>query len=266
MTAPNLSEPPKPPETPGSSGPVGGTPPAPTEWRVPDTDPRVWARGKTASEILNLTEQAVGAVQQLSQQPAYQPPPPQPAFDPMQVRDDDYVDGRTLKTYLQTVANPVAQRFQQVDHSLAQFAEQQVRSKYADAFARYGPEIVPLVANIPPHARTVDNLSMAVELVLGRHIQDERRLAQAEVAPPMDPTGRSYGAPGSPASLAPGRLGRVTESDELPADYRDLLKQKNITDETVREFCAMQGISLQQWVDTAKKHNMNVITERGRRG
>ena len=225
----------------------------------------MWARGKTASEILNLTEQAVGAVQQLSQQPpAYQPPAP--SFDPHNVRDDDYIDGKTLKTYLQTVANPVAQRFQQVDHSLAQFAEQQIRSKYADAFARYGPEIVPLIANIPPHARTVDNLSMAVELVLGRHIQDERERARAEVAPPMDPTGRSYGAPGSPQTLAPGRLGRVTESDELPADYRDLLKQKNITDETVREFCAMQGISLQQWVDTAKKHNMNVITERGRRG
>lgn len=261
MTVPNPSEPLAPPETPALSAPPGGVP----EWRVPETDPRVWARGKTASEILNLTEQAVGAVQQLSQQPpAYQPPAP--SFDPHNVRDDDYIDGKTLKTYLQTVANPVAQRFQQVDHSLAQFAEQQVRQKYQDAFQRYGPEIVPLIANIPANARTVDNLSMAVELVLGRHIQDERRLAQAEVAPPMDPTGRSYGAPGSPASLAPGRLGRVTESDELPADYRDLLKQKNITDETVREFCAMQGISLQQWVDTAKKHQMNVITERGRRG
>jgi len=261
MTAPAPTGTPESPSTAASSAPPPLPPPAPTEWRVPDTDHRVWARGKTAAEILNITEQLSGALQQQQ----YQPPPVQTqSFDPSQVRDDDYVDGKTMRTYLQQVANPVVQRFGQLDQNLAQFALDRVKDRHADAFKRYGPEIDVLISRIPPEGRTVDNLTLAVDLVLGRHIEDEKRRYASEVGAPMDPTGRSYSASGQHTS-APGSLGRVTESDALPADYRDLLKAKNITDETVREFCAGQGITVAQWVEQAKKHNMGVITERSRR-
>lgn len=270
MSAPNQPENTPPPGTPGSSAPTGGTPSAPTEWRVPDTDPRAWARGKTATELLSLTDQAIGAYQAMHAQMTAPPPPPppQPSFDPNQVRDEDYVDGRTLKQYLATAAAPFQQGFQSVHESLAQNNLAQVRAKHPDAFERYSGEIMDLVARIPASSRTLDNLELTVELVMGRHVRDEAKRLASEMAANYDPTLRSSGGAGTnmPGS---GRPGPVTASDELPADYRDLLKQKGIDDRTLAEFFGSQGMGPEQqreWFEKAKKHNVNVITERSRRG
>jgi hypothetical protein len=266
---------PSPIEMPSSTATAGlSTPPtsAPTDYRVPETHPNPLFRGKTYAEILSIGDQLSGAVVQQHQQlqdyqaRAYQPPPPQaPAFDPTTVRDDDYVDGRTLKNYLAQVAGPVQQGFQSVYGNLAQHALSQVKAKYPDAFQRYGQEIDNLARNIPVEGRNLDNLSAAVELVLGRHVKDEAtRLAQ-ELAAQQDPTLRG----GTMSSTGPGLSVGASWRDELPSGYRAILDQKGINDETIREFFRTNSMTPEQqkdWFDRAKKHNSAVITERSVRG
>ena len=266
MSAPNLPENTPAAGSPGSSAPPSGTEPA-KEWRVPENDPRPWARGKNAAELLSLTDQAIGYLQaQQAQQPAYQPPPP-PVLDPTQIRDDDFVDGKTLKTYLQQVAQPVQHGFEHVYSNLASNALNQAKAKHSDAFERYGGEIQDLVQRIPLASRSLDNIELTIDLVMGKHRHDEAKRLEAKFA--GDPTLRGSSS-GNYGISANGQVGGPTvKSDELPPDYRALLERKGLNDEKLREFFVTMNMGpddQKKWWDQAKKHNMNVITERSSRG
>jgi hypothetical protein len=264
MSDPNPPVPPAAPPLPASSAPPGGQ--EPREWRVPDTDPRVWARGKNASELLSLTDQAIGYAQAASQQ--YQPPPPPPtqSFDPRDVRDEDFIDGKTLKNILATASQPYQQGFEQVWGNIASNNVSQIRSQKREAFERYGHEIQPLIDKLPLPARTLDNLALTVDLVMGRHLQEERKRWEDESR--GDPTLRGGSAPSLLGGSSPSS-GPLTKSDELPADYRAMLERKGIDDRKLEEFFVTMNMGPEdrkKWFETAKKHNMNVITERSSRG
>ena len=61
-------------------------------------------------------------------------------------------------------------------------------------------------------------------------------------------------------------LFRSLESEELPADYRNLLKKQGITRDTVREFCRSNGMTEDQWIAMAKNTGDAIITEGARGG
>src|SRR5688572_11949900 len=94
---------------PGTTSPPT-SPTAPSEpWRVPMTDPRVWARGKTAEEVLGVadtlnttldnfvrTGQTPQPTQPQYQQPQYQQPTQQ---QPPQLGSEDLVTGAHLQEW-----------------------------------------------------------------------------------------------------------------------------------------------------------------------
>lgn len=209
-------------------------------------DPRVWARGKTASELLSVGDQAVNALYQVATLPqqAYQPPAPRGE----EIRDDDIIDGARLKQFAAQYAQP------QVDpgtqSQLAQLALSQVQGRHAKVFERYGPEIMGEVAKLPMGLRSVDNLETIVSLVRGRHVDElAEELARTKFANTAGLSARSNGsAPGYP-----GASGSLLESDELPTMYRERLKKAGLTDAAVRSFCVSSGQDYHQFIRDAKK-------------
>lgn len=239
------------PSTSASSTPpgTGATAPPAEPWRYP-ADPRypqyLW--GKTADEAAQLANQMYGALVTAASQPQTAQPS---TTDP---QDEEFVDRKSLRQF----AMPFQQSLGQMYVSMAQNNVDRLRDKFPRAFERYGPEISSLIAGMPVESRTLDNLEAVVTFVRGRHVEDEAKSLAQEMASQFDPTARSLGIGGS----VPGSPGPLTASEELPVEYRNLLKEKGISEDTIREFCATQGISVKDWYEKAKKHNVNVISER----
>lgn len=229
---------------PGSStAPPSGTP----VWRVPETDPNPWARGKTAEELLGLSKQMYQGLEQLaSQPPAYQPPA-QPGFQ--LPNDDDIVDGKTLKAMLAAVAAPQPDPYQQ--QSLAQLAYGQVRQMEPKVFQKWEPEVLTQLNKMPKNLWTVDNIALVVKMVKAEHVDElASERADALIAQKGFST-RTTGA--APNGQGHANSETSLESDDLPTDYRDRLKRAGVTMETVRSFCAANGMTVKQWFDSAKK-------------
>lgn len=240
-------------DSPVSTDPNGSspTPPtgqgtAPTEYRVPMDDPRVWARGKTYAEILNVGDQAVNALYQVATMPQQQYQPPAPRGE--EIRDDDIIDGARLKQFAQQYQQP--QTDPNTQSQLAQLALSDVRGRYAKVFEKYGPEVMGEVAKLPVSLRSVDNIETIVSLVRGRHVDElAEELARTKFANTAGLSARSNGsAPGYP-----GTNGSLLESDELPTAYRERLKKAGLTDAAVRSFCASSGYDYQTFIKDSKK-------------
>jgi len=237
------------PLTESSTAPQTGTPPAPTEWRVPQTDPRVWARGMTADELLNVGNQMYAGLSQMASQPVqtYQPPA-QRQNDFALPGDDDVVDGKTFKQALASVAGSLQQTQGNADQ-LAQMSLSMVQNRYAKVFAKYGPELMTEINKLPRSMWSVDNLGMAVEIVQGRHVEDLAKDMARDLAANFNLSARSDGASGGNGAAS----GFSLESDALPADYRAKLAKQGVTMEMVRSFCSANGMTVKQWFDSAGK-------------
>lgn len=207
-------------------------------------DPRVWARGKTYQEVLEVGNQAVNALYQVAsmpQQPAYQPPRQD------DIADDDIVDGRRLKQFAAQYQQP--QTDPNLQSQLAQLALSDVRNRHPKVFDKWGPEVMGEVAKLPPGMRTVDNLEFIVKIVRGNHADElAEELARTKFTNNAGLSVRSNGsAPGYP-----GTNGSLLESDELPTAYRDRLKKAGLTEQAVRSFCASSGYDFKKFVSDAK--------------
>ncbi len=219
------------------SGSPTSEPRAPEPYRFPDTHPKVWARGKTAEEVLALTEQLDQTLQQVTRQPQVQPPAP-PQKQGFDIGDDDYVQGRQVKQILEHYQNrpdPYAQRaFQAASETALRVLEQNASNK--EPFERFGPEIRATVAQMPPETRTLDNLQAAVDYVVGKHWRDlVASEAQRFVA--ENPTMRSTGGAGSGSHIPNTQrdLG-VLENPAIPEDQRHRLKALGLTEHQITEF------------------------------
>ena len=236
-----------------STAPPTGTPAAPTPWRVPMDDQRVWARGKTAEELLNLTDQTVSALQQIATQPRYQAPQQAaPTEDPFaNLGDDDIVDGRTLKAIAQRAQAP-QQADPNVAAQMAQLALGQARQKHKDVFDRYGAEVMSNLNLLPHNAWTLDNLDRVAKLVKADHLDDFVESKAREMAASQGFTVRTTGAAsGYPG--APGSGALSLESEELPAKYREALQKAGVTEAVAREFCRAEGLDFGTWLKQAAK-------------
>lgn len=209
-------------------------------------DPREWARGKTAIELLSVGDQAVKALYQVASMPQQSYQPPRQTDD---IQDDEIIDGRRLKQLIAQGAGQ-APADTGTQSQMAQLALASVRGSHAKVFDKYGPEIMGEVGKLPLSLRSVDNIETIVSLVRGRHVDElAEELARTKFANTAGLSARSNGsAPGYP-----GANGSLLESDELPTMYRERLKKAGLTDATVRSFCASSGQDYQQFIRDAKK-------------
>ena len=220
---------------------------APTEWRVPEDDPRAWARGKTATELLTLTDQAVQSLYQVAtmpQQQQYQPPPPNNELD-----DDEIIDGKRLKAIL--AGQAPRQETGGSNAQMAQMALSMAQSQHPEAFRKWGPEILANVGQLPVQMRDLDNISRIVRMVRADHVDEIAEERARTIAANSGLSVRTNGAaPGYPGGPSGGALS--LESEELPVEYRDRLKSAGVTEAQARSFCAANGITFKEWVAQAK--------------
>lgn len=211
--------------------PTGATPTAidPYQVRIPDNDPRPWARGKTAAEILGIGDQTIGALQQVAyqQQQAQQVVPP---VNPIaQMNKDDVVTVEMMQQYAQTLVP----RDNRPGQQLAQLAYERVSTepKYADVFARYPVEINNHLRQMPADLWTLDNIRLVGNLVRGEHIDE---LADAKAQQKLQ---GMQGLPIRGNSLGSAQV----DSDGLPANYQDTLSRIGASLSQVDGFCVANG-------------------------
>lgn len=164
--------------------------------------------------------------------------------------DDDLIDGKTMKAMLAAVQAPQQDPYQQ--QSLAQLAYGQVRQMEPKVFQKWEPEILRHLNTMPKNLWTVDNINLVVKMVKAEHVEE---LASEKADALIAQRGFSTRTTGA----APNGQGHANsevslESDELPTDYRDRLKKAGVTMETVRSFCAANGMSVKSWFESAKKN------------
>lgn len=234
--------------TPSTEAPTG-TATTPTEWRVPMDDARVWARGKTALELLSIGDQSINALYQVATMPTQQQQYQQPqAHRGGEIDDDAIVDGRMLKGFAQQYQQP--QSDPAMVNQMAQLALANVKSEEPDVFASYGGEVYGEIAKLPAHLRTVDNIKTIVKLVKGNHVNElAEQLAKTRFANQNGLSVRTNGTAGYPGTTTSGPS---LESEELPADYRDRLKRAGVTESMARSFCVASGMKFEDWIKNAK--------------
>ena len=198
------------------------------------------------------------ATVQRQPEPQYQAPP-QPSGE---VADDDYVNGATLKRYLQQASQQyVAPQLAQVHTANASMALNLIQSRYGEEFKRYGAEIHGLIAGMPLESRTVDNLERVIKFVRGEHVDqliEEKAEARArELAGQMGSGLRSSGAPSG--TLPPADNTFSVANEALPSLWREKAAKVGLTDQTVREFCVANGMTPEEFF---KQFEGNVMTDK----
>jgi hypothetical protein len=237
---------------------------------VPDTDPRVWARGKTAQEVLGIAGEVVdhmqtfvrsGAPPAQPTQPAYQPPA---APSPPPLGNEDYVTGANLDQWGQRA---IQQHVQPSVNAAIEMAASsnlgQIQQKYGNEFQRYGPTIWKNLSSVPKTQWTLDNLDRLVRYSLTEtsYVEDQARVRAERIVAEMGTTVRSGGgSSGYPAP--PSQPEYSLEDERLPPEWRAKLKEKGITMQTVSEFCQATGTSVEAYFKTILPQ---AITETPRR-
>lgn len=250
--------------TPGATSPssapaTGVGSPAPEPYRIPDTDPRVWARGKTVEEVLGLAEQAAKAVQSYVETgrpapapaqpaPAYQPPAPPP-----QVGDDDYLTGGQFRQLAQQYQQQTAQDARRAIELAASANLESIKRDNSGTFQKYGPEVYNKLANVDKQYWTVDNLRTIVNLVKADHVEELAAERAQSLFNEQTLTLRSTGAPLAPVS---------SPQDSISEDLRKRLDSVGIDLRTLDQFCLSNGLTREQWIEAYGK---TAITEGTRR-
>lgn len=140
--------------------------------------------------------------------------------------------------------------FQQyVQPALDRSAEDRASSNYAfakmnnaPAFQKYGPEIQQELAKVPKQYWTLDNLETVITLVYGRHRDDYAREEAQRLVSQMEPTIRPTGGGSGPIPTQTEQTNPF-ESDQVPTDWKMRAKQAGINESTIREFCAANDMT-----------------------
>lgn len=227
------------PETPSSPTLPSGTPTA--EYRYPN-DPTLpdWARGKSATEILQLTQQLVE-----DRVRGQQAPPPAPSAPAPAAGDDDYVTGRDLRAMRQSAAQEFGTTLEGIANQNAQTAYNIVKRDHKDTFSKYEPEIVQVLGRVPRNQWTLDVVENAVKFVRGNHVDEIAEEKARHLAAQMEPTIRSTGSGGS--APVPRSPDHSLESDKLPDAWKAHAKAAGIGERELQELCWAQGLSPEEF-------------------
>ena len=228
------------PETPSSPTPPTGTPGAPAEYRYGnDQNLPEWARGKTATEILQLT-------QQLVEERVRGTPPPTPQAAPVaQPGDDDYVTGKDMRSLRQQATAEFTPLIQQLAAQNAQTAYNLAKREHADIFKRYEPEIAQVLGRVPRDQWSLDVVENAVRFVKGNHVDELAEEKARRLVAQMEPTIRSTGSGGATPVTRPPE--QSLDSDKLPAAWRERAKQVGITEREVQELCYQNDMTVDEF-------------------
>ena len=225
--------------------------PRPTEpYRFPADHPEVWARGRTAEEVLALTKQLDQTVQQLVHRPQAQQPAPVQQNNGFDVSDDDYITGAQLKklaAQFRPGPDPMVQRaFQAASETALSVVKRDPKNK--EAFDRYAPEIRATIAQMQPELRSLDNLQAAVDYVVGKHWRD-LVASEAQRFAAENPTMRSTGGAGSGSQFqTTQQTVEPLDNPAIPEEQRRRLKDLGLTNQQIREHCAANDMTVEQFV------------------
>lgn len=223
--------PPPPASTPPPSG--GNTSPVA---RFPD-DPSLptYARGRTYAEVLGLTDT-------LLQRAFTQPEAPKPQTPPVTLDPEGYVTGGQVQSWArEQIASAVNPELESAHNLAASAVYSVVQNRHAKEFGKYRGEIDSYLARMPKKQWTLDNMETVVKLVKADHFADYQAEWETDFRAKVEPTIRSGGAGGSVP--VPENKENSLESEKIPAEWKLRAQQQGITESTVREFCASQGMS-----------------------
>lgn len=188
----------------------------------------------TAEQVLGIAQTAT---EMLSAAPPAAPAaPPKPTFE---LDDAEYMTGAQFKRAI------AAQPVDTTGIRLAADANLGiVRQQYSADFTRFGVEIDQLIAQVPQHLRTLDNLTRVVKMVRSDHVDEiaaerAQQLA-ATIAPTLRPTGG--GAPTAPVSREAS-----LEYEKIPDEWKARARAANLTEDTVAEFCRANDMTPAQF-------------------
>lgn len=253
--APTANAPSAPPSSPPASGP-------PAEFRFgSDANVPEWARGKTATEVLNLASTMADALRANQPLPPPPPaaPPAQPPTTPGNPTLDDWIvrpDEASRRVAESVFADKLAPAIQGIQGIAQQFASTQrmlAETKFADDFRRWAPEIDAVMAQVAPEQRTVDNYEKVVKFVRGNHVEEiaveraKQLLAQGGVGERSG--GSGFGGTASPSGV---------DLTKLPHGVGEIARAKGITEGVVLEFCKATGTPPEKWMEMAL--NNQVVT------
>lgn len=185
--------------TSNAQAPETSAPRGPEDFRFGD-DPNVpsWARGKSASELLELSSQMYSALQSgANTSPSTPSPSPAPApqasmnnapngipsVDPNLIysNPDEYHRQMEARTNAIIEAR-LAQAGAEISTPLASMAKSQAMTHRPDVWERYGPEIESTMASMPANARgNVETWKRIVNYVAGEHVDELARIKAEEL-------------------------------------------------------------------------------------
>ena len=231
---------------------------------MPQNDPRVWARGKTADEVLNIAGQLEGVVQRYVTTPTQPPAAPNGNPASQTFAESEYVSGAQLNAQApKLIDERIQPHIGQMNEQFAGIALSRVQDQFRDEFQKYGPEIYGHLSTLDKRSGvwTVDNLTRVVKLVRADHV-DEIVRDKLNAASPMEPALRSTGAAPIPV-VPPSQTDLSVKSEQIPSDYRDKLAKAGITDATMDEFCRANNMTRESFIQMIAKNQ--TITEAPRR-
>lgn len=261
---PTPTAPPSPSSAPAGGTPSGSPPPSssPEPWRVPDTDPRVWARGKTSEEILGLVESQNRVITQHISIPTPPAPAPQtpPAASGQWTSDDPYATPQQVQSWTKlAIEQQVGPMYQKVIEQNAQTALSIAQRDEQQMFQRYGPEINAMLATVSKDMWTVDNVKKVVKLVKADHVEELARERAGQLAAENPGLLRSNGA--AIPAVSSNQPDVSLKSERLPADYRDRLANAGVTESVMDEFLRANDMTREAFIQMIEK---TAITEKQR--
>ena len=229
---------------------------------MPDSDPRVWARGKTADEVLNIAGQLEQSLQHVvtNGQPPQAPIRNEAPANQNGFTEGEYVKGEDLNRMAPAIVDArVDSRVAGINEQLASIALSTIKSEYASDFANYGPEIYGHLSRLNKSAGawTVDNLRYVVKMVRADHVEEIVSARLRDASTSQEPALRSTGA--APVSPAPLATDFSVQSAQLPPEFREKLAKAGITDATMQEFCRVNNMTVQDYFTMVTRGH--VITE-----
>ena len=236
----------------------------------------------TAEEILGLTQkydqqnqQMLNTLEKFNQQGRFvtnQPasPPPAPAQSAWDVglKDDEYLTGAQLRQALTRLQEAAQPHFNSSLGIASGTAVRLVADSNKELFAKYGAEIHQTIAQIPPDARTVDNLQLAVNLIKSTHFEElvadrlkaERERLLSDLPPTMRPNGGAGSGPNIPDQTM------SLQAEGLPADWKAKAQRVGLSERQLDEFLVANGQSREQFFKQFDRGLGVIVEDTGKLG
>jgi hypothetical protein len=218
----------------------------------------------TKEEILGIATGQAAALQnantllQRFNQPAQEPRAN--AFDlDRELPDGEYAENSKVKDIIRRLGAQTPQSDPVARQIAAQNALGLVQLQRPDEFKRWGQEIRQMANGMAQDNWTVDNLSIIVDIVKSRHVDELAAEKAQQLVNESHPTIRS--GTGGSGSVSQTQL--TLASDRLPKSWVEKAKMLGIDEAVVREFCQVTGQTEEQYLADIERYGKNGSVIRG---